>query len=222
MTSRTALLYVARGDSSFAGVAAAIDQIAAWTALHRLKFVVLAGSRCFMEYANSPWSSDERLEVVNATDAAIWQRLSSPAAHAWFRHTAAMGGKQHTYTVPKLFLYELLPAHYELAITLDNDVVPLADVAHLADHVEAVARSDRHAALFYASEQQNKYRWVLNWTRAVPEGQPWPAARNGINGGVGVQLLNRLRASDTYSHSECRGIPICDAWPHTEPPRQLQ
>ena len=49
----------------------------------------------------------------------------------------------------------------------------LLDVARLADEVSGIARSDHHAALFYAAEQQNKYRWILNWSRAA-----WPSARS--------------------------------------------
>ena len=105
----------------------------------------------------------------------------------------ALGGKVHTYTVPKLFLFELLP-EADLVITLDNDVIALADVAHLADEANRLARTEPRAALLYASEQQNKYRWILNWSLASPDGRPWPAHRNGVNGGVGVQLLSRLRS----------------------------
>ena len=185
------IVYVARGETSFAPTAAAIEHVKAWSRA-RLHFTVLAGERALVDIAAGP--AIENLDVINATDAAMLQRLRSPLARAWLQRTLSIGGKQHTYTVPKLFLYELLP-DVQQAITLDADIMALADIAELADHVRSAARSDPHAALFYASEQQNKYRWVLNWTRA---GHPWPVNRSGVNGGVGVQILHRLRASHAY------------------------
>ena len=161
------IVYVARGETSFAPTAAAIEHVKAWSRA-RLHFTVLAGERALADIAAGP--AIENLDVINATDAAMLQRLRSPLARAWLQRTLSIGGKQHTYTVPKLFLYELLP-DVQQAITLDADIMALADIAELADHVRSAARSDPHAALFYASEQQNKYRWVLNWTRA---GHPWP------------------------------------------------
>ena len=194
-----ALVYVARGEASFAPTAAAIAQVVAWTASpHRFRFAVLAGNRCLTEHSRLPQllHPSVRVDVINATDAALHQRLRSDAARHWFAHTSSIGGKTHTYTVPKLFLFELLPDDFDMVVTLDNDVVALADLAHLADEIERLSRSSPHAALFYASEQQNKYRWTLNWTRAS---WPWPTHRNGINGGVGVQLLDRLRSNaDAY------------------------
>lgn len=194
-----ALVYVARGEASFAPTAAAIAQVVAWTASpHRFRFAVLAGSRCLTEQSRlrQLLHPSVRVDVINATDAALHQRLRSDAARHWFAHTSSIGGKTHTYTVPKLFLFELLPDDFDMVVTLDNDVVALADLAHLADEIERLSRSLPHAALFYASEQQNKYRWTLNWTRAS---WPWPTHRNGINGGVGVQLLDRLRSNaDAY------------------------
>ena len=101
---------------------------------------------------------------------------------------------RRTYTVPKLFL-ELLPDDFDMVVTLDNDVVALADLAHLADEIERLSRSLPHAALFYASEQQNN---ALD-TQLDSSLWPWPTHRNGINGGVGVQLLDRLRSNaDAY------------------------
>ncbi|KOO33897.1 diacylglycerol o-acyltransferase 1 [Chrysochromulina tobinii] len=86
-----------------------------------------------------------------------------PTLNAIQQRTAALGGKQHTYTVPKLFLHELLPAEVSIAIILDADIVALTDLMQLVDEVEAVAEREPDAALFYAPEQQNLYRKLGPW-----------------------------------------------------------
>ena len=230
MAQDITLAYVARGDASLAPVAASMIQVKAWSSaaasVHRLQFALLAGERCLAEHARAPPSLlPPRVRAINATDANLHQLLQGSAvARAWLRHTKALGGKVHTYTVPKLFLFELMP-EADLVITLDNDVVALADIAYLADEVQRQARAEPHAALFYASEQQNKYRWILNWSLAASaaaasssfssssssSSSPWPAQRNGVNGGVGVQLLSRLRnRADAYRqllHLVLRELP---------------
>lgn len=189
------IVYVARGDTSFAPTAAAIAQVQSWsTSPERLHFIVLAGARCLAEVTAAA-APAAHLHVINATDEALRQRLRSAVARAWLSRTLRLGGKQHTYTVPKLFLNEILPDYVEQAITLDADVVALSDVVRLADKVSASVHMDGDGALFYAAEQQNKYRWTLNWTLAS---SPWPTHRNGVNGGVGVQRVDRLRTSEPY------------------------
>ena len=142
-----------------------------------------------------------RINVQNATDSALLQRLS-PLGKEWLRYTKrVLPEKAHAYTVPKLFLFELLPVTFNQVITLDADVVALADVTTLFTHVQQLAAVHKTIALFFAAEQQNRYRWALNWTRVSHAGSPspWPDDQhNGVNGGVCVQFLGRLRNSTTY------------------------
>ena len=63
----------------------------------------------------------------------------SPLGRLWLQHTAKLSDKTHSYTVPKLFLYELLP-DVSRALTLDADVVALSDVGRLVDEATAHAR----------------------------------------------------------------------------------
>ena len=163
-----ALVYVARGEATLAPAVASISQAASWAAsLSRLHFHVLAGERCLADANAHPvsvWFSQvgfnaraqhfPHVTITNATDAALHRRLS-PLGRSWLQHTLTYAEKTHSYTVPKLFLFELLPL-VEVAITLDTDVVALADVTRLFQHVHAEARADPEAALFYAAEQQNK------------------------------------------------------------------
>lgn len=208
------IVYVARGAATLAPTAASILQVAAWAAdRSRLRFHLLAGERVLQDLEQKPLSawlgtapgsdaaSDSELsvQVHDATDAAMSRRLS-PLGNAWLQHTNRLTAKTHSYTVPKLFLFELMPPSVDQVITLDTDVVALSDVTRLFLHTRQLAATHKSVGLFFASKQQNKYRWTLNWTRlSRSESSAWPDhRRNGVNGGVGVQFLQRLRNSTTY------------------------
>jgi hypothetical protein len=190
-----AVVYVARGNASVVPTLNAIQQVRAWMRdPGALRFFLLAGERCISELAGLKLATDD-VSVVDVTDRTLRQQfqIRSPLAFSWLQRTAALGGKQHTYTVPKLFLHELLPAEVSIAIILDADIVALTDLMQLVDEVEAMAEREPDAALFYAPEQQNLYRWRLRWNSEHLVSQ-----RNGVNGGVGVLLLQRLRRSVQY------------------------
>ena len=161
----------------------------------------VAGEACLKDLSTAPLqfvhqsSSAHHVHVVNATDAALMEQLSA-LGRAWLRYTYTLAEKTITYTVPKLFLFELLPS-VDMALTLDADVVALADVTRLFRWASQVSHANPSVALMHAAEQQNRYRWSLNWSRVETD---WPAERgyNGVNGGVGIQLLNRLRHSSEY------------------------
>lgn len=200
----TDVVYVARGTAPLAPTVAGITQLSGWSEPRLLRFHLLAGERCFADLAAAPlstWfgrygsSAPKHLRVVNATDAALAEKLSV-LGRTWLRHTATLSDKTHSFTVPKVFLFELLP-DVDVAVTLDADIVALADVHSLAMHARRMADANPHLALVHAAEQQNRYRWSLNWT--LVNGSTWPSTRrNGVNGGVGVQFLGRLRASVAY------------------------
>ena len=67
-------------------------------------------------------------------------------------HARRLSDKTHAYTVPKLFLFELLP-DVECALTLDADVIALSDVSRVADDAADVAVRHPSVMLLHAAEQ---------------------------------------------------------------------
>ena len=113
---------------------------------------------------------EQPLRVVNASDAALFARLSA-TGRAWLKYTKSLSDKAHSYTVPKLFLFELLP-DVDVAVTLDADVIALSDVLGLSRVAHSIAHAHPHAALLHAAEQQNRYRWSLNVRRGRKQHAP--------------------------------------------------
>ena len=108
----TDVVYVARGVAPLAPTIAAIAQLSAWSDPSRLRFHLLAGERCGQDLDRAPLSAwfmrynapEQPLRVVNASDAALFARLSA-TGRAWLKYTKSLSDKAHSYTVPKPVSY---------------------------------------------------------------------------------------------------------------------
>ena len=105
---------------------------------------------------------DGAVTTHNTSDAALASQLSAEG-RAWlriFRHT-----KAGSFTVPKLFAFELLPLSVGRVVILDSDIFTVGDVCELdalaAAKLDTPAQPD--AVLAYAHEQANEYRYELAW-----------------------------------------------------------
>ena len=206
------IAYVARGSATISPLLEAMMRVSNWTVTPaRLRFHVLAGVDCMRDLARVPlhtWCGRiapslhcERIHVIDATKAALQQRMSSLAVR-WLENPD-FRGKSAMYLVPKLFINELLSFSVQQVLILDTDVVPLADVCELYDGfaVAATRAQDPLLALGYALEQQGAYRWMVNWSSPYPDALGQVDGSRGFNGGVGLQRLDRLRggaARDAY------------------------
>ena len=179
-----------------------IHSLLVWSkAPERLKFHILADEAVLSELQRTSlaehtrrarvanWSMSQFLNVVNATDAALERRLSS-GARDWLHH-AKLQDKAHTYTAPKLFLYEILPRHVSRVLVLDSDLYPMADVSELWDAFDATAAAQHSVVLGCAYEGQSAYRMMWLDALSGPEA-------SGYNGGVCLHLLDRMRTSRAY------------------------
>ena len=198
------IAYVARGRATMSPLLEAMMRVSNWTATPaRLRFHVLAGTDCMKELARVPlhtWCERiapslhcDRIHVIDATKAALKQRMSSLAVR-WLENPD-FGGKASKYLVPKLFINELLSFSVQQVLILDTDMVLLADVCELYDGfaVSASRAEDPLLSLGYALEQQGAYRWMVNWSSPHPDALGQVDDSRGFNGGVGLQRLDRLR-----------------------------
>ena len=198
------IAYVARGRATISPLLEAMMRVSNWTATPaRLRFHLLAGTDCMRDLARVPlhtWCERvapslhcKRIHVIDATQAALKQRMSSLAVR-WLENPD-FGGKASMYLVPKLFINELLSLSVQQVLILDTDVVFLADVCELYDGfaVSTSRAEDPLLALGYALEQQGAYRWIVNWSSPHPDTLGQVDESRGFNGGVGLQRLDRLR-----------------------------
>tara|TARA_B110001469_G_C9632037_1_gene316282 strand:+ start:133 stop:1611 length:1479 start_codon:yes stop_codon:yes gene_type:complete len=198
------IAYVARGRATMSPLLEAMMRVSNWTATPaRLRFHVLAGTDCMKDLARVPlhtWCERiapslhcDRIHVIDATKAALKQRMSSLAVR-WLENPD-FGGKASKYLVPKLFINELLSFSVQQVLILDTDMVLLADVCELYDGfaVSASRAEDPLLSLGYALEQQGAYRWMVNWSSPHPDALGQVDDSRGFNGGVGLQRLDRLR-----------------------------
>ena len=210
-TSRECIhvVFVARGTSPLP--LRVVDNVLATTAVpQRFCFHVLAGSSA-LAAAQAPNFLGHRTNpcvmVYNATDPALACSLS-PTGIRWLTHDLLQKKNRH-YTVPKLFLFELLAVPN--ALILDADVVVMADVSALWDMWLAWQDVHPRAVLGYAHEQQPTYARGMETIRTsyLGHGNVSDDVIYGYNGGVALQALGRMRSRDEYRDilSDSRLLP---------------
>ena len=124
------------------------------------------------------WPPNTKLHPIDtewARNQEWWQ-----TAGQWMDNQHVAGKKSETYVL-KLFLHRLLP-QLERVLVLDTDIYLMSDICQLADQTwDAFARSP-DALFAYVHEQQDVYMRAF--------GLP------GVNGGVGLMDLQRMRTSN--------------------------
>jgi len=203
LTDTVNVALVSRGEKSrLATALRAIYNLLVWTASpERLRFHILADKAVLAEHARASLVEhsrragvtisklSERLVIVNATDAALECKLS-PGGREWLHHVK-LQDKAHTYTVLKLFLYEVLPRNVPRALLLDTDLYAMADVCELWDAFAAATTHQPSVVLGCAYEGQSAYRMMWLDALSGPEA-------SGYNGGVCVHILERMHTSSAW------------------------
>lgn len=176
------VVLLARAFSGYtAKVETLIANLRAWSrSPQRLQFHVLTDVTSFGRptYSCAPNCTGIHLSLMSNT--VVMER--SPLAARWAKHPYLSTDKRASYFI-KLFLHHLLP-QLDKVMVLDDDVFAMADICDMWDDVSRSFHTHPDAAIAYADEQQPEYHAALGFA--------------GLNGGVGVLHLRRLRESRTY------------------------
>ena len=198
------VVYVARGNAPVLPIILSVEKVLRWSASpSRLCFHVLAGEYSLADAVRiSNQRSIGRLQIHNATDGALRAQLSD-LGRLWLHHSSlhlkVLPGayKNHQFTVPKLFLHEILN-DVPHALLLDTDTVVMGCVCQLWDKLTERLGAEPLAVLAYAAEQQNIYRKGMWQALKLVDVGSDRSAWSGYNGGVGFQALGRMRKQPAF------------------------
>ena len=220
--------FVARGDHecTLHGTLYAIANLARTSVQpERLRYHLLASGSCLRAASTSSrlgasfsaagvvgiyWNRTllPRINLIDASDQRL-KRLLSPDVAAWLTDPR-LPSKTRTYLIPKLALYEILPAAVPQVVVLDADLLPMADVAELDAMAADAFRQHPSALMAYAPEQQVKdAEYMPSITTALrfyPNAADAPAARTNF-----TERLPRNRLVSEPSHS-ARAQPRLQRW----------
>ena len=134
-----------------------------------------------------PWFTQHLLSAMPAEPAALHRNLSKLGV-----------GPSFIYMY-KPFLYELLPL--DRVLVLDFDVLILGDLRELWDQFDAFSPS---SVIGLAHSQSPEYSDLGTWPHK-------PGPRAGLNGGVQLQHLQRMRADVAAGGAYLRDLRRCAA-----------